>query len=359
MGKFQESGVSELEVLRRALDGLRGDLPKSWLWRMTQPKRADTGFDAVVALAAPDGRRVELLVQVKRLIRSRDLSALVDQIRSRAAEVPGGVPLLVARYLSPPLRERLEREGIAYADVTGNRRLALESPALFIRNVGETSDPWRGPGRPRGTLTGTPAARVVRFLTDFAPPYTVPQVTKGSGASTGATYRVIAFLEEEGLIKRERGGLISDVRWRLLLERWSRDYQFQANPTEPLLFPRGLELLVETLREAGDLEYVLTGALAARRLASHAVPRLAMLYVNDMEETVERLGLRRVDTGANVLVARDRAGVGFLRAQLQDGLRVAAPSQVAVDLLTGPGRSPSEGEALLDWMEAHEREWRT
>lgn len=32
--------------------------------------------------------------------------------------------------------------------------------------------------------------------------------------------------------------------------------------------------------------------------------------------------------------------------------------QVAVDLLTGPGRNPSEAVALLDWMAANERAWR-
>ncbi len=36
----------------------------------------------------------------------------------------------------------------------------------------------------------------------------------------------------------------------------------------------------------------------------------------------------------------------------------AALSQVAVDLLTGPGRNPAEGQALLDWMETDERTWR-
>jgi hypothetical protein len=41
-----------------------------------------------------------------------------------------------------------------------------------------------------------------------------------------------------------------------------------------------------------------------------------------------------------------------------DGVMYAAPSQVAVDLLTGPGRSPAEGQALLDWMESNEPAWR-
>jgi hypothetical protein len=39
-------------------------------------------------------------------------------------------------------------------------------------------------------------------------------------------------------------------------------------------------------------------------------------------------------------------------------VRIAAVSQVAVDLLTGPGRNPSEATALLDWMTANESAWR-
>lgn len=41
-----------------------------------------------------------------------------------------------------------------------------------------------------------------------------------------------------------------------------------------------------------------------------------------------------------------------------DGIRMAALSQFAVDLLTGPGRNPSEATALLDWMADHQAQWR-
>ena len=40
------------------------------------------------------------------------------------------------------------------------------------------------------------------------------------------------------------------------------------------------------------------------------------------------------------------------------GIRYVSPSQVVVDCLTGNGRMPSEGEALLNWMLANEQEWR-
>ena len=42
----------------------------------------------------------------------------------------------------------------------------------------------------------------------------------------------------------------------------------------------------------------------------------------------------------------------------REGLWYAAPTQVAVDLLTSPGRGPQEGEELIDWMKANEDRWR-
>ena len=92
-----------------------------------------------------------------------------------------------------------------------------DRPALLLRDRGEDRDPWRGPGRPRGTLQGPPAARVVRALIDFAPPYTIPDLAERARASTGATYRVIELLEQERLLERQRYGPITDVRWRALL----------------------------------------------------------------------------------------------------------------------------------------------
>ncbi|HVR30484.1 MAG TPA: helix-turn-helix domain-containing protein [Thermoanaerobaculia bacterium] len=336
-------------------------MPQSWKWQV-QKQPAGRGkrlFDAEVTVEAPGGERTVLLVEAKRLVKSRDVPALVEQMRSRSAGQPGAIPMVVARYLPPTTRERLERAGVAYADATGNRRLAVERPAIFIRNVGADRDPWRGRGRPRGTLKGAPAARVVRWLADVAPPYTMLEVARASGASTGATYRVVRFLEEEGLVEREPRGPITRVEWRSMIQRWSRDYSFPSGAGgESLLFPRGLETLLDELRAAPELPYVLTGSLAARRYAAHAPARFAMLYAGDVDAVIERLGLRRVDAGANVLVAPDREDVAFARAETAEGLRLAAPSQIAVDLLTGPGRSPSEGEALLDWMEAHESEWR-
>jgi hypothetical protein len=238
-------------------------------------------------------------------------------------------------------------------------QLAADRPALLVRDRGADRDPWRGPGRPRGTLKGPPAARVVRALVDFAPPYSVPELAERAGASTGATYRVVEFLEEQDLVERERRGPITAARWRPILERWSRDYGFgQSNTVATFLEPRGLETLTARLVRAGELDYVLTGSLAAERIAAYAPARLAMLYVRDIAAAGTLLELRPTTSGANVALASSNYDVVFERAQVVDGLRLAALSQVAVDLRTGPGRNPSEAGALLDWMESNEPVWR-
>ncbi len=69
------------------------------------------------------------------------------------------------------------------------------------------------------------------------------------------------------------------------------------------------------------------------------------------------LSLREVNSGANVLLAAPAPEVVFDRSR--DVAHHAAPGQLAVDLLTGAGRSPAEGQALLDRMGNDEPAWRT
>ena len=71
-----------------------------------------------------------------------------------------------------------------------------------------------------------------------------------------------------------------------------------------------------------------------------------------------KVGLREVETGANVLVAKSAYDVVYERTSVVDGVFMVAPSQAAVDLMTGPGRNPAEAEELLAWMEANAGEWR-
>lgn len=350
---------------------MRKRVPQGWEAAIDEEVHLDGGFraDALVRLRSPDGMSATLVVEAKRLVEARDLlsvreqlSRLVEAMQPEAAPALGeapSLPMVVARYLNPRTRERLEELGMNYADATGNLRVAIERPALFLRDVGAQRDPWRGPGRPRGGFKGAVAARVVRALADFPPPMTVPELVERSRVSTGATYRMVELLEREAYLEREPRGPITRVNWRRMLKRWSEDYGFvESNATSSFLQPRGVPVVLDALRSMSEVRYAVTGSVAAEYFARYAPARLAMVYVDDSARAADELGLRPVDGGANALLAAPKDDFVFERARVIDGLRVAAPSQVAVDLLTSPGRGPSEAVALLDWMQENEGAWR-
>jgi hypothetical protein len=345
----------------RILALLAARLPPGWnLNAAEEGGDADSRIDAVVELVGPGEEKAVLVFEAKSSVVNRDLPAVLSKLRSHLSNMhEPAVPVVAARYLSSSAQAWLEERGVGYADATGNMRIAIQRPAVFLRDTGADHDPWRGRGRPRSSLIGPPAARVVRALIDYTPPVTVRELVRRSGASVGATYRAVEFLENEGLLERVPGGAVERVDWRRLLERWSRDYGFQrCNAVTAFLHPRGLDVLQKELASSHGTRYAITGSLAAQRLAPYAPVRLAMIYVDDPWRLAEQVGLRDVPSGANVLLAATDYHVVYERLVESGGLKYTAPSQTAVDLLTAPGRGPAEGLALLEWMEEHERDWR-
>lgn len=354
-------------VLGALVDTLKEKLPSNWSVAVNSDPPIPMGEvrslarpDAELVIRAPDGSRGTVVVEAKRRLDPKLVPIAVDQLAQFTENDGERTGMVVAAFLSPRARELLTDAGLAYADATGNVRLALGQPALYIETAGASSDPWAKFGdRPLRSLKGPTAGRVVRALCDFRPPFGVEQLAVRSGTSLGSVSRVFAFLDPEGLIAREPRGPVTDVKWADLIRRWAEDYAFaKTNTTRAFLEPRGLPALLDKLKSI-PLEYAVTGSLASSQVAPIASPRLATVYVDEIERAATELHLRAAETGANVILAEPFDRVVFERTWERDGVTYAALSQVAVDLLTGPGRGPSEGEALLRWMHEYESAWRS
>jgi hypothetical protein len=199
----------------------------------------------------------------------------------------------------------------------------------------------------------------VRALVDFRPPYGVRDLAKRASVPLGSLSRALDLLDREGLVTRDDRGSVIDIDWEGTIRRWSQDYEFVgSNQTGFYLDPRGIASFASRL-SAADSNYAATGAFAAQRFAPTAPARQAAIYVEDSAAAAERLGLRPADAGANVILAEPFDPVVFDRSTVREELSVVAASQLAADLLTGPGREPSEGNELLAWMRGHEDAWRT
>lgn len=348
------------EVERRIIKFVRDRMPETWkVTDAVEPQQGSLRPDLSIQLEAPDGRTAKLRVEVKQVIERRDVARIADQARVMAAD-SGEVPVVAARYLSTSVREALAEDGLAYVDATGNMRIAVDSPAIFISERGEDRDPWRK-GRPRGTLKGEPAARVARALLDYDRDWTVRELIAASGASTGATYRVLEYLEREDLVvKDDKRYRVTD--WERLLRSWSADAAFQST-TRVMAFiePRGVDAFLSKVAKESTFPVAVTGSIAAKQWATYAPAKAVYVYVSSIQEASEQWGLRPNTAAPNVILLEPRT-IGDVPFQnttpTEGGYPVAAPAQVAADLLNGPGREPAEGDYLIEWMKANNESWR-
>jgi hypothetical protein len=312
-----------------------------------------------IDIDVPSAGRARLLVEVKRLVERRDIPRLIKQLQAWTS-TPGDVPVIAARYLSPSVREALTEEGLSWVDATGNMRIMVERPAVFISDRGEDRDPWRR-GRPRGTLKGEPAARVVRALLDYRRGWRVRDLIATSGTSSGATYRVLDYLQREDLIVKN-DALYQVTDWERLLRAWSLDTPLDsATRTMAFIDSRGVSHLLSTLSKDWWFPYAVTGSVAVQEWAPYAPSKAAYVYVSSIQEAATQWNLR-VNVAAPNAILLEPATVGdvpFVNTVMTEaGYTIAAPPQVAADLLSGPGREPAEGEFLIEWMKANEERWR-
>jgi len=349
------------KLISSAISGLRTRLPSDWRMEVEAQPASNVGvLAALLKLCAADGTCGNFILEAKNRVEPKDVSTIADRLTTygRLGDGEGAVPVVVAPFLSSRTRERLEQRGVGYVDLTGNVRVALDHPALFVHTTGAERDPRREE-RPARTLKGAKAARIVRALCDFAPPLGVRELAKRARSDPGYVSRVFRLLEREDLIQREPRGPVTGVDWQALIRRWTEDYSlFGSNRTGSYLEPRGLNSLLRKLSNP-DFRYAMTGSLGSASIAPVAPARLAILFVDDMEHAAERLALRQTEAGANVILAEPFDPVVYERDEERDGITYVAPSQNVADLLTSPGRGPNEAEELMEWMARNESAWRS
>jgi hypothetical protein len=347
---------SDNSIVEAAMDGLASRLPRGWAIKQAtkgRPAGRSTAGDAVLKISSPGSSVASVVVEAKSRLEPSD----VDRLTALFGPNRDAPVLVVAPFLSARTMERLEAAGFGYADLTGNVRLSLSKPALFIdaRGADENPDPTL---RERRSLKGPKAGTLVRALCDFSPPFGLRELAKRAEVDAGYASRIVQVLDREALLGRTTRGPITTVDWAALLRRWSEQYSpLKGGRVSWHLAPRGLQSVADVLKTLKG-GYVVTGSWAANLFAPVAPARLLLCYADDVQKLAKKLELRQVDAGMNVALVRPFDRVVTERTSQRDGLTVAALTQVAADLLTSPGRGPNEAEALMTWMRENESVWR-
>jgi hypothetical protein len=354
---MKNTAPTKRDLLNALTETVCSRLPRSWRFDLSREIATQYQADAVAQIRTPDGRTGLLLIEVKNHLYPKDVLALVPELRGRAEGMGSGAFLVVAPFISPRARELLKEAQAGYADPTGNVHIELESPAALIDLSGASANPWPEDKSLR-SLRGPSAGRAVRAFCDFLPPFGIEEISQRSQTSIASISRAAALLDRESVMMRDSRGRVLSVDWPKAIERWTLDYSLMRSSRAAMyLEPRAFSGFLDKLTRT-QFRYAVTASLAASRIAPVAAARLAVVYVDDPNGAAKDLRISPVDEAGNVLLVEPFDPVVFDRTWTRDGVTYAALTQVAADLLTSPGRGPSEGRALIDWMIEHEREWR-
>jgi len=347
-------------LLEQALDVLLGVLPPGWTIERGQGSVQDDGLsDERFVVKDRGGAGRSVLVDARPDTTPAELDKAYNDPIARRMRRDVDIPILVVgRYLSPRSREILEEAGINYLDLTGNARIAIDSPGLSVRTEGAQREPTPRK-RPERGISGPVAGRIIRALADFAPPYSVTRLAELAEVSAGYCSRTLQALEREALVRRDRRGTVEEVDWPAMLRRRGNAVAlFAKERTGTYIARNGVQGTLEALRDLEDQQYAVTGSFAAARIKAVTAPVGLAVYSPEPEALAEILNLLPAEEGADVRIVRPADDGVFARSSTGDAIRWVAPSQVVLDCLGGTGRMPQEGEAVLEWMTENEPAWR-
>ena len=310
--------------------------------------------DLVSTLTLTDGQRYVLVVEAKtnaepRRARdaARQLTATLDALRQPDAPEPVGV--LGAPYVSERAAAVLAELGVGYLDLAGNARLAVGP--LYVERTGHSNP--HAEDRSLASLFAPKTSRLVRaLLAHPARAWRLQELADEVDVSLGLVAKAKASLLDEEYARDTPDGLaLADPDG--LLDAW-----LAADRRRPK--PRGYysldgvadaERRVCDAARASSVHAALTSFSGAERVAPHVRYSYASVLVeaDALEAVAERAGLRPVETGANVRLHEPYDDGAFYGARDVDGLPVAHPVQLVLDLAREKGR----GEEAAGHLRRH------
>ncbi|MFM0227607.1 hypothetical protein [Paraburkholderia dipogonis] len=316
----------------------------------------DRGYDAQVDLHVA-GKSFVLLIEVKKSVFPRDVRQVAWQLREASHGRPAGqgqapLPLLVAESLSPGAKELLRSERIGYYDSGGSLYLPAPGAYLYI----EKPPPKALAKSVRTLFTGRRAQVLHALLVQHQNWFGVTELAQQAIVSPATASQVLTELERFDWLVARGQGPSKERHLReptALLDAWAKQLATIRSPNLRRYYVSGTKAEMLAMRigevfDMHDVEYEVSHEAAAQRyapfLSNVSQVRVRALTGANTDAAIGDLGARVVNEGANLGIIDAKSSGELLFRDRVDGLWLASPIQIYLDLLRGEGRSKEMAE---------------
>ncbi len=302
--------------------------------------------DKLLKILTPEGE-IKMVIEVKSNGQPRmakQAAYLLTSIRSGAPDI---YPVFMAPYILEETGKMLTEQAIGYADLSGNCHLSFGK--IYIERKGNPN--LFAEKRDLRSLYSPKAGRVLRVLLDKpSEAWRLQSLADATRVSLGQAANVKKLLlDREWIYLKENGISLSEPE--KLLREWSGYFSLKKNVIKNFYSLESLQAIETKLADfcAKDkIAYALTGFSAAARLAPAVRYSKAMAYVDgDFAPVASAMSLKEVESGANLMLMRPYYDDIFDTAQVLEGIRMASPFQVYLDLMSSAGRGEEAAEVFF------------
>ena len=291
---------------------------------------------------------VTILVEAKNSGQPRLARDAVNQLLRFRTERQDAYPVFFAPYISPSAGKICKEAGTGYVDLAGNCYLAFG--LVFINQEGKKNPyPY---SRKLKSLYQPVSSRVLRvLLSDPARTWKTQPLSDEADVSLGQIANVKQAMKDREWIEESPDGFNLTSPNELLAD-WAGNYYFRKNTINTFYAMENAtgaeQKIADACRKLG-VQYALTSFSGAARLAPNVRYNRSDIYVADqIEAVVEAAGLKPVETGSNIRLLTPYDEGVFYNANEMNGLRVACPVQVYLDVLAQRGRGEEAAESILE-----------
>jgi transposase len=318
----------------------------------TEQRWGDVQADAVIRSA---GRAHHVVVEVKRYANAATAHQLLDM----TMRLPRGVGLiLIAGNTTAEARRLLEGRGVGVIDGLGNAHIEL--PGLLVHLEGRRDRPIKQTSaQPPTRLSGKAGIAAQALLLAPERRWKVAELAEIAGISAALAHRVLARLEREEIVAVEGMGPRRTRQLRrpeALLDLWAEEaIDRRVRRVRAFRLSRDPRSLADTVSDAlqkAGIEYAVTGAAAALRIAPFvtAVPVIDMWVTDRAELTsaVELAGAELVESGHNLVLAQAEGDGPLAFRAKADDVSIVNRFRLYLDLRADPRRGREQAERLRE-----------